>query len=237
MITQVTDSYDLMGRVRLNLRPMTDPDAGRGRLLWDGKRLRQLREAAKMSQVELAERSGVSNTEISRHENNDPTSNPSVDTLGRLALALGVELSSLTMRDGAVIHWLDKEAARARGLIYGPQHQGPSEEENRPRADETGKFRDKSLQGGRTRVDTRAGNASVGRAQAMNDDAAEVPHGTTLEVSDRADFRAAIQSFYDAAGRFDRATTILNSLAAGLVLADGKTKDPGDPGSSDGEES
>jgi transcriptional regulator with XRE-family HTH domain len=62
-----------------------------------GKRIKELREAAGMTQVELSDKSGVSQEHISRLENGKFTFN--VKTADKLATALGVTLNDL-MREG-----------------------------------------------------------------------------------------------------------------------------------------
>jgi transcriptional regulator with XRE-family HTH domain len=63
--------------------------------MWDGSRLAEIREARGYSQPDLAEKSGVSVGDISRHETNSAKSNPAIATLGRLAVALRVPLDCL----------------------------------------------------------------------------------------------------------------------------------------------
>jgi putative transcriptional regulator len=58
-----------------------------------GKHLRAQRLAAELSQSELSDRCGISKPTISRYENDHVQ--PSIDTLKRLAAALGLEVSSL----------------------------------------------------------------------------------------------------------------------------------------------
>lgn len=60
-----------------------------------GTRLRSLRERAGLTQTELAQRSGVEQTVISRVESGR-TKSPSVSTMRALADALGVSLARLT---------------------------------------------------------------------------------------------------------------------------------------------
>lgn len=57
------------------------------------KKLRAAREAAGLSQGDLAERSGVPSVNISRFENDHKT--PTISTLLKLATALGVEVADL----------------------------------------------------------------------------------------------------------------------------------------------
>jgi transcriptional regulator with XRE-family HTH domain len=74
-----------------------------GRELWDGGRLREIREKRGHSQDALALMTGVSKGDISRHERNDVASNPSVAGLLRIALALHVPIAALFEPVGTVI--------------------------------------------------------------------------------------------------------------------------------------
>jgi transcriptional regulator with XRE-family HTH domain len=56
-------------------------------------RVRALRRRAKLSQVALAERASVARSTVARIELGE--SNPDLDTLGKLAVALGVSTSEL----------------------------------------------------------------------------------------------------------------------------------------------
>src|SRR6266702_6999274 len=58
-----------------------------------GRRLRQVRTKAGLSQSALEGRSGIPKARLSRYENGHVL--PSIETLGRLAAALGVSESSL----------------------------------------------------------------------------------------------------------------------------------------------
>lgn len=58
-----------------------------------GHRIRDLREAAELSQEQLAHRAEISRDSVLRTEN--ATHSPSLDMLARIARALGVEVSSL----------------------------------------------------------------------------------------------------------------------------------------------
>lgn len=58
---------------------------------WFGKRLRALREQAKMSQAELADLSGVGRLSIIRYEGGKDE--PGFSSIQKLAAALGVSLS------------------------------------------------------------------------------------------------------------------------------------------------
>ncbi len=59
-----------------------------------GENLKACREAIKMKQGELAERSGISTAQISRLERNEQN-NPQVETLISLATALGVSIDKI----------------------------------------------------------------------------------------------------------------------------------------------
>lgn len=63
-----------------------------------------------MSQPDLAAACGVSKGDISRHERNDSKSNPSVDALARIALALKVQMRELFEPVGSPIPRPDEEA-------------------------------------------------------------------------------------------------------------------------------
>lgn len=110
------------------MRRMDTPHADRGSepssKPWDGERLREVRRVVDISQVELDEKSGVSNTEISRYETNSPDSNPTVETLAKLAIALGVPVYALLMPVGFPIPFFSPEAVKVRETIWGPQYQG-----------------------------------------------------------------------------------------------------------------
>jgi transcriptional regulator with XRE-family HTH domain len=66
-----------------------------GRELWDGGRIKELREASGKSQDELGKDAGIGGTEISRHETNNSKSNPTIAVLARIARALNVPLWAL----------------------------------------------------------------------------------------------------------------------------------------------
>ena len=74
-----------------------------GRELWDGQRIRELRDFRRLSQQALADAAGTGKGDISRHERNDPTSNPSVDVLARIADALDVPVFALFEAVGSPI--------------------------------------------------------------------------------------------------------------------------------------
>jgi transcriptional regulator with XRE-family HTH domain len=76
--------------------PRTVKTPPKGRELWDGARLKEIREARGLSQKEVGQRAGLqSGTEISRHERNAVDSNPTVAIVGRIAAALEVSISAL----------------------------------------------------------------------------------------------------------------------------------------------
>lgn len=66
-----------------------------GRELWDGARIKEIREERRLSQKEVAALAGSTDGEISRHERNAPNSNPAVDVLVRISRALDVPLPCL----------------------------------------------------------------------------------------------------------------------------------------------
>jgi transcriptional regulator with XRE-family HTH domain len=82
---------------------------------WDGRRIREVREARGVSQKTLAEASGLSEGDISRHERNDEKSNPSVDSLVRLSTALHVPTATLLEPVGTPIPRPDEESGDAQG--------------------------------------------------------------------------------------------------------------------------
>lgn len=106
-LPQVTESYDVAGFRRLYsggvAKRTGQKERQGGRELWDGKRIREVREERKLSRPQLAEASGVNEDDIGRHERNDPASNPSMDTLVRLALALKVRPGVLLEPTGTQI--------------------------------------------------------------------------------------------------------------------------------------
>ncbi len=108
---QVVESYDDRRRGRLYSRRVAKPRRA-GRVTWDGARLKEIREARGLSQGELSEESGVSPSELSRHERNATDSNPTVDVLARLAAALHVPLSSIVDAVGAYIPRPEEKAGR-----------------------------------------------------------------------------------------------------------------------------
>lgn len=108
-LPHLVESYDITAQARLQ-SAIVAKKAGRqrreqpiGRELWDGGRIREIREDRKLSQDGLSGMSGVSKGDISRHERNDPKSNPSVAALVRLSLALNVPQSSLLEPTGSPI--------------------------------------------------------------------------------------------------------------------------------------
>lgn len=62
-----------------------------------GYRIKDLREKKRLTQEELAEKSGVSRTTISNLEN-DSNKTVNTRTLNKIASALGVKLESLFLR-------------------------------------------------------------------------------------------------------------------------------------------
>lgn len=102
-IAQVLDLKCLTTQAPIYSRRMGKGGEANGREMWDGGRLRELREARGLTQGQLAERSGSGEAEISRHERNHEKSNPGVDVLGRYAVALDVPLYSLFESVGSSI--------------------------------------------------------------------------------------------------------------------------------------
>lgn len=78
-----------------HLVPIEDVEGGDGDLTpwlrWISLRIREARDAAGLTQVELAERSGLPQSHISRLEQGKHS--PSGKTLGKIASALGLKLS------------------------------------------------------------------------------------------------------------------------------------------------
>ena len=106
-MSQDAESYDVRARARLYSRGVAKRKERRskhvGRELWDAARIREIREDRRLSQGELASLSSVSMSEISRHERNASASNPTIDVLVRIALALEVPIDSLFDPVGAPI--------------------------------------------------------------------------------------------------------------------------------------
>ena len=63
-----------------------------------GYKIKEAREIARMSQEELAEKSGISRTTISQLENNKGDCN--LKTLAKLAAALGTTVNAIFFEDG-----------------------------------------------------------------------------------------------------------------------------------------
>lgn len=104
-----------------------------GRELWDGRRLREVREFCDLTQTELTKRSGVRNTAISRHETNADDSNPSIASLCRLAQGLGVRVATLFDPVGSPIERADRTIADGHGFTDS-EHQKSDPGETRVRA-------------------------------------------------------------------------------------------------------
>lgn len=90
-----------------------------GRELWDGGRIREIREARGHSQDKLSDLTGVSKGDISRHERNDEKSNPSVAALARIALALHVPITALFESVGSFIPRSEGETGHAGPAVVG----------------------------------------------------------------------------------------------------------------------
>lgn len=93
-----------------------------GRNLWDGARLRELREARGLTQGDLGGAAGIGAAEISRHERNDESSNPTIAVLARLARALSMPLAVLFEPVGSAIprpeesgHYEDRQRRQDQG--------------------------------------------------------------------------------------------------------------------------
>lgn len=110
-----TESYDVTDAARLYSRPVAKRTARierrGGRASWDGQRIREIREALRISREQLSEAAHVSVDDIGRHERNDPKSNPSVDVLARLSLGLNVPIATLLEPVGAPIPVPEKATA------------------------------------------------------------------------------------------------------------------------------
>jgi transcriptional regulator with XRE-family HTH domain len=74
-----------------------------GRELWNGERIKEIREARKLTRRQLADKALMSEDDLGRHERNDHASNPAVDVLMRIARALHVPSSALFDPKGAPI--------------------------------------------------------------------------------------------------------------------------------------
>lgn len=79
-----------------------------------GDRMRAARVAAGMSQADVEKTSGVPKTMLSRYENNHVS--PSLDSLGRIATAIGVTQGSLLGEPELAVAVLIQELA-ARGVL------------------------------------------------------------------------------------------------------------------------
>jgi len=114
VLPQCVESYDVMAQRQLYSGGVSKKERGKkedrgGREQWDGARIREIRDDRKLSQDELAEAARVSAGDISRHERNDIKSNPSVDSLVRIALALHVPMHVLFQPVGSPIPRPDQE--------------------------------------------------------------------------------------------------------------------------------
>lgn len=72
-----------------------------------GQRLKKIRKAKKISVYKLAQESGISQGHISDLENG--RNQPTIDTLKRILLPLGVTLSDFFLEDGEVSVLNDRE--------------------------------------------------------------------------------------------------------------------------------
>src|SRR3990172_5123338 len=113
-------TYAFSGRSGLYSDGVAQPKHRRlGRELWDGARLRTLRDARGLSQKDLGELAGVGETEISRHEGNGPKSNPTIAVLGRISKALNVPLSTLFEPADNPFPRLEEESGRVDSRTEG----------------------------------------------------------------------------------------------------------------------
>jgi transcriptional regulator with XRE-family HTH domain len=106
-LPQVAVSYDVTTQAGLYSGGVTQK-SGRaerkgGRELWDGERIKELRDARGLSREELATAAQISADDLGRHERNDAASNPSVDVLMRIGRALAVPPTALFQPKGAPI--------------------------------------------------------------------------------------------------------------------------------------
>src|SRR5919201_2559867 len=85
-----------------------------------GSRLRRARRDAGFSQSELETRSGIPKARLSRYENGHVL--PSIQTLGKLARALGVSEASLLGDQRAIIDEFFKELFQRGVHIQSPEH-------------------------------------------------------------------------------------------------------------------
>src|SRR2546421_8347863 len=93
--------------------------AGEAALVRLATRLYELRTSMKLTQEELAQRSGLDQASISDIENGD--ANPTVRTLGRVAAGLGVDASSLLEHGTIGVRY----GSSAVNLLEGVKWQGP----------------------------------------------------------------------------------------------------------------
>ena len=85
----------------MRVKAFAEGYAARDAIVHAGQMVRSMREGANQTQVELAERAGMSQPEISRIEAGIGKQGPGVETLDRLAEACGMGLV-MGMRDLAV---------------------------------------------------------------------------------------------------------------------------------------
>lgn len=90
-IMELLDSHPVkVGHMLLASDGSEKPDALKDWIRWVGDKIRQYRKAAKLTQTELEDRSGLPQSHISRIENGKLS--PSRETLTKIASALGVHL-------------------------------------------------------------------------------------------------------------------------------------------------
>ena len=113
-LPQHAESYDVMTQQGLysggvaKIRSRTERRGGRE--LWDGERIKEIRDARGLTRPELADRAKMSVDDLGRHERNDAESNPSVDVLMRIALALSVRPGAILEPKGSPIPRPDQES-------------------------------------------------------------------------------------------------------------------------------
>ncbi len=86
-----------------------------------GERLRSFRESKKMTIYRLSQETGISHNHISDLERG--ARKPSVDTLRRLVVPLGITLSELFSEDEETIYLSEKERILVKNFRTLPNHQ------------------------------------------------------------------------------------------------------------------
>ena len=99
--TSKSSALESLRKRGMGVKGFAEGYAARDAIVHAGQMVRSMREGAKLTQVELAGRAGMSQPEISRIEAGIGKQGPGVETLDRLAEACGMGLV-MGMRDLAV---------------------------------------------------------------------------------------------------------------------------------------